>query len=410
MSLHQQIRDIVLQHGENIVAQRQFYNLLADYGAFKDTPAAKQIMNDLLHNGFGKFIYELKTDGKKDILQEIAKHKKEFLSDGKYRQDITDYIYASILFGLGVIENVDNVNFDNPYSTGPQQSQPNNTPIKPNKPALDLKKMLEDLKKEYLATFEEVVIPPKRLFGQASGYFEITTLNKQYVIENKIKLIIERIGGDADWCQNEKADFLSQYSHSKKKQQTRLGCFAATFIIVLIFVSAWTFNYITSQDAREQYEQTMNLAANNESAGKFVEAITLYKKAGDDYNANWKNGTYKNDAYEHAQLLSSRLFNEKKPAIEGALRNNDFITAKIEFDDLPSELVLAGTALDDYNRIDEQINNGLTAAINTEITKLANDIFKNNGKLSPQGLKRLEDMIKIAPDNYWLKTIKGKQK
>ena len=45
--------------------------------------------------------------------------------------------------------------------------------------------MLEDLKKEYLETFSEIIIPKGKI-AKASGYFTSETINKQYILEHKI--------------------------------------------------------------------------------------------------------------------------------------------------------------------------------------------------------------------------------
>lgn len=44
------------------------------------------------------------------------------------------------------------------------------------------------------------------------------------------------------------------------------------------------------------------------------------------------------------------------------------------------------------------------------IGDLLNEIYANQGKLSPEAQEKLDKMIQAAPDNYWLNVIKEKAK
>jgi uncharacterized protein YxeA len=213
--LHIASKEIVSQYGAVVVCTKQFLNLLADYGAFKSIPATKQILSDLLKSGFGEFIYQLYQNNDNDILSKCYSHRQEFLSEGKYRGDLTEYVYASILYSLGIIPNVSEPNVNNPFSAD-ASSQP--VTQKKYTAKIDLRKELEILKSEYLGTLQQIIIPEDCEDGKAAGYFSFETLTKQLIIEAKIQLICERLSISDDFCCKEKAKVLSQYDTNMSGQ------------------------------------------------------------------------------------------------------------------------------------------------------------------------------------------------
>ena len=400
-------KEIITKNGIEIISKKQFTNLLADLGAYKDLPALKTILNELFKLGFGTFLYELKQNKESDIFEKCFEHRKEFLSEGKYREDLTEYIYSSLLFAIDLIDDIEEPKVKNPFSAEASQNQPKPKIKKRNAPALNLKKMLEDLKTEYLQTFDEIIVSKGKI-AKASGYFTPETLNKQYILENKIIILSKRLGEDLDWCKIKKEEFLSEYIQSKSAQRSKFGCLISIPIVLLIFVIGWTYNFIASADERAEFERTMESALQEKNNGNLIASIELYNKAEAEYDAGWRNGDYKNKAREEAEKISSQIYAVQKPLLDEAISSKDYIKAASIIQALPPCLVLSGDDWNHYKSTSDTIEGSIEKTINIEIEKLLKSISKN-GKLSKEELGVLSILTSIAPNNYWIKFINSKE-
>ena len=121
-------------------------------------------------------------------------------------------------------------------------------------------------------------------------------MNKQYILENKIVILSQRLDEDLEWCKKQKNKVLAKYQQSKSSQRTKLGCFVSIPVFIVALLTSWTYLYITSADERDEFEQNMSLALEAQNKGEFMKALNLYNKAGVDYEASWKNGDYKDEA------------------------------------------------------------------------------------------------------------------
>lgn len=400
-------KEIISKNGIEIISKKQFPNLLADLGAYKDLPALKTILNELFKLGFGKFLYELKQNKEGDLFEKCFDHRNEFLSAGKYREDLTEYVYSSLLFALGLIDDIEEPKVKNPFSAKASQNQAKPKAKKRNAPALNLKKMLEDLKKEYLQTFDEIIVPKGKI-AKASGYFTPETLNKQYILENKIIILSKRLGEDLDWCKVKKEEILSRYIQSKSAQRSKFGCLISIPIILLILVTGWTYNFIASADERAEFKKTMASALQEKNNGNIIASIELYSKAETEYDAGWRNGDYKSRARKEAEIISSQIYAGQKTLLDEAISSNDYIKAASIIQALPQCLVLSGDDWNHYKSITSTLDSSIENAINIEIEKLLKSISKN-GKLSKEELEVLNTLTSIAPENYWGKFIKTKE-
>lgn len=406
--LHIIAKDIVTQKGDIIITKVQFLNLLADLGAYKTLPATKIILNALFKADFGLFLYELKqntTDN--SFFDKCYQHRKEFLSDGKYREDLTEYVYSSLLYAIGLIDDVDEPSVKNPFSANASQNQSKKSSVDPKKPALNLSAMLEELKKEYLLTLDEIVLPQGKII-KASGYFSAETLNKQYILENKIIILSKRLGKDVDWCKNEKNKVLSKHIQSKSSQRTKLGCLISIPIFLLALFTSWTYQYISSASERAEFEHNMSLAFEAKNKGEFIEALNLYNKAGIDYDASWRNGDYKSEALKEAQIVSSEIYKDYKHSIDSAYNAKDYITTLFLMKSIPAELKLAGDDWNHYSLITSKTENLLETTVNESLDAMLKTISQK-GTITSEQKEIIKKLIIIEPDNYWIKFIKNKE-
>ncbi len=101
MKLHQAIKDIVSQKGKEMIANTQIINFLLDYQAFKEKPATKLILRDIVNSGYAEEILTLDTNNAGwDIA--FMKFERDFIDSCGYKDDLVKYVFEAIAYGIGL--------------------------------------------------------------------------------------------------------------------------------------------------------------------------------------------------------------------------------------------------------------------------------------------------------------------
>ena len=103
MELHKAIKDIVVQKGAEMINNIQIINYLLDYQAFKDKPATKLILCDVINAGYGESILALQnTQGWQT---KFKQYEHEFIDSCGYKEELAAYVFESIAYALGLNKN-----------------------------------------------------------------------------------------------------------------------------------------------------------------------------------------------------------------------------------------------------------------------------------------------------------------
>ena len=104
MKLHDAMQKIIRQFGAPVLAESRLMSLLADYKAFDDCPAMKDVFKELLSGGFGK---ELSSRSKgtddAEFLSYAETVRTYLVSEKHVKKDFARYAVESIEFALGII-------------------------------------------------------------------------------------------------------------------------------------------------------------------------------------------------------------------------------------------------------------------------------------------------------------------
>ena len=107
MKLHDAMQKIIRQFGTPVLAESRLMSLLADYKAFDDCPAMKDVFKELLSGGFGK---ELSSRSKgtddAEFLSYAETVRKSLVSEKHFKKDFASYAVESIEFAMGIIPDV----------------------------------------------------------------------------------------------------------------------------------------------------------------------------------------------------------------------------------------------------------------------------------------------------------------
>lgn len=212
------------------------------------------------------------------------------------------------------------------------------------------------------------------------------------------------------WCDNENVKVTSERNAraARRKKRNIIICSVAGLALV---IGGWQgISYTFSADKRAEYEVNMANANKAMENGKFADAVTLFQKAADDYDASYSSSSYKSDAMAKAEEASDKIISDWESQVRPLLESKHSAQAKLLTNNLPGNLVLSDASKARVDELKQKIDTDIQARASELINELFSDIYANHGTLSAQAKEELDNMIAVYPDNYWLNFIKNKAK
>lgn len=477
MTLHEAIKELVAQFGENIVTEVRLANLLADLNGYQDYPAMKMVLKDILKAGYGKKLFDIYSKDAQNAIRKSVNYAQTFAIESNYKEDLVSYAFDCVLFALGCITTI-----NEPMTKGYDPYTKGNGDILDN-----LANQLASLQKQYLDLLDRLVTLPQNIYKDAPGYYSTEALNKLYAVEAKIAVIIKEtnstvsldwctnkrtekieyfkkqktdavakgldelrcqyktllasliivpkkfgikrsghyddngekklssveddiklnyynMGNTYDnWCEKEKNKYLAKYHIDNKSVALQLSAKIGIPAAIFIGASGTGISYMTSSSAIEQFEHTIALGEQQATAREYGKAIQLFSDAKNNYTASFRPSHYQGIAVEHIkEIVNNVTQSSVKMVEEGRL-----IDANTLLSSLPQEVISKNKQLSEqYN----SAKSALDKAINDGLDNLISDIASNHGKLSDTSKQKLNELLKINPNDYWLNFIKNKEK
>lgn len=477
MTLHEAIKELVAQFGENIVTEVRLANLLADLNGYQDYPAMKMVLKDILKAGYGKKLFDIYSKDAQNAIRKSVNYAQTFAIESNYKEDLVSYAFDCVLFALGCITTI-----NEPMTKGYDPYTKGNGDILDN-----LENQLASLQKQYLDLLDRLVTLPQNIYKDAPGYYSTEALNKLYAVEAKIAVIIKETNSTVslDWCTNKRTEkieyFKKQKTDAVAKGLDELRCQYTTLLASLIIVpkkfgikrsghyddngekklssveddiklnyynmgntydnwcekeknkylakyhidnknvalqlsakigipaaifigaSGTGISYMTSSSAIEQFEHTIALGEQQATAGEYGKAIQLFSDAKNNYTASFRPSHYQGIAVEHIKKIVNNVTQSSVKMVE----EGRLIDANTLLSSLPQEVISKNKQLSEqYN----SAKSALDKAINDGLDNLISDIASNHGKLSDTSKQKLNELLKINPNDYWLNFIKNKEK
>ncbi len=213
MKLHEAVKHIVVQFGRDIVKDVRLANILDDFNAYEEVPAAKTVLKAFLQGHFGDgLLIECDEPKRKSIVS-------AFSSKYGFQDELVRYVVDSLCFGIDKLETV------NPYDA-------ESTPIKRVSTAYDfsnLEQLFATLKNEYTTLLNKSLVLPKRgdVFTR-SGYIPAKAEVELRLIANKLQIVGNAIGQDVKaWLKQTRDNAIAKILVSKEKQIEEIDAFLA---------------------------------------------------------------------------------------------------------------------------------------------------------------------------------------
>lgn len=388
-TLPDSIKGVIEQYGNDVVKSIRLSNILDDIASFDDLPAAKLVLRTLLKAGYGEKILGVKTDWK----LKVNSYTTEICQNYGFQQDIVIYLLTSIVYGLGKSTDIPQYTFGSKTAVSSSKKQA----CKANMIS-DLKGELNAQKKEYRRLLDTLLIIPTK----TSAYYPASALTKLSLVEGKIKLLSDALKADDDeWCRQEKNKVLQ--AHYKDTSSLKRNAYfkVAAIALIVLCCGGYGFSYIGSLDDIDKFNKTIQEGDTYITSKSFDKAFDCYYLAYKSYNGI-NSTSYKNDAFRRMEEVTDQLIDK------GEHDNVSLLLAKLS---IQNELLL-DLSNTDRTKLQEKLKN-VEAKIENKVTNghhtLLINISTNDGKLNEDGKKLLNELLKLSPDDYWLKFIKNKE-
>ena len=265
-------------------------------------------------------------------------------------------------------------------------------------------KGLGQLKTKYQTLLASRLIVPKKLGVKRSGYYDDNGEKELSSVEDDIKLNYYNMSKPYDdWCEKEKNDYLAKYRVDNKSVALQLFAKIGIPAAVVVGASGTGISYMSSASAIEQFEHTISLGEQQATAGEYGKALQLFSDAKNNYTASFRASHYQDIADEHISASVNEATQSSVKMVEGG----KLMGASTLLSSLPQKIIA------ENQQYSEQYNSAKSAldkAINDGLDNLISDISSNHGKLNAISKQKLNELLKINPNDYWLNFIKNKEK
>ena len=103
MKLQEALRKVIRQFGVSAIQEKKLISFLADYKAFEDYPAMRDVMKAIVMGEYAKELCRCAIEASDEEYQRFAGRLKESLvREQSFRQEFADYAVDSISFALGI--------------------------------------------------------------------------------------------------------------------------------------------------------------------------------------------------------------------------------------------------------------------------------------------------------------------
>lgn len=175
---------------------------------------------------------------------------------------------------------------------------------------------------------------------------------------------------------------------------------AAIFLVLLIGGLIWWYGDSKASANREKFDNMVFTGNSLMSSGDYDNALVSYKDAYNGYSAMNSN-SYKEDALEKIEDLVDKLFKEGETNNKSLVQANNALESALQLNLNEKDKERLKNKKEELEKI---ISGRLDNGRNSLITSLS----ANNGKLDDSGKQLLDNLLELAPNDYWLNFIKKK--
>ena len=106
MKLHEALRKVIRHFGVNVIEEKRLMSFLADYKAFDDYPAVKEVMKCIATGDSGKKICLAADGSDAEFLRLASEIRETLVREKSFKEEFARYAVDSVSFALGIVPDV----------------------------------------------------------------------------------------------------------------------------------------------------------------------------------------------------------------------------------------------------------------------------------------------------------------
>lgn len=377
------------------------HNIVSDYSGYEEVLASKQILKEFVAQGYGEktlYLYSSKLPWQKKM-QSFAS---EFANKTGFKEDLVKYVFECIEYGLGWIKDEPSYN-----QSGQQSAKKDYTE---DLTGVDLDKQLILMQKEYISMLNSLIVVPEGKLYKKSGYYPAQAISELWVVEHKIDIISAALGqNNSTWCKSEKEKVLSQFQRSKSSQFGAVFAKVILPVLILLIGSTEGIKYFASTKELNEYNSYMASGEAALAKGNYADAIEAFVSAGEGYDGVFAPSSKKKAAKTKLMEAITPLFNETVASARELAAAGKYADAREllnGFEQYPFDNAIRSSLESEKKNLEDAIVNAVSDGKNT----LLMIISTKGRKLDTTTHETLNELLKVAPDDYWLNFVFNKSK
>lgn len=397
--LHNALKSHFSNGGTNDITSIRLYNVMADYNAYEAVPASKQVLKEFVIQGYGSKVLDIYTT-KLPWQQKMQLWSTEFAGKTGFKEELVNYVFECIEYGLGWIQKEPIYNVTG--STKKDYAE--------DLTGVDLDKQLVLMQKEYISMLNSLIVVPEGKIYKKSGYYPAQAIADLWVVEHKIGILSAALGKDnSNWCKTEKEKVLRQYEQTSSSQFGSV--FAKIILPTLVAIVFFTIGtlYLASLSEIKEYKSAVALGETYLSKGEYTEAITAFSNAANGYSRKFGASNKRKSALSKASDAAMPLFTNAISDVQDLTKGGHYYDARQVLDSL-SLLTFDKNMSIKLAKEKEALEAQIENAIVTGKYTMLSSISTNGRKMDKANRETLDELLKVAPDDYWLNFILSKSK
>ena len=412
--LHNAVKQAVADLGVEIVKSPTFASVLLDYHAYPKDPVLnskqKNVMKAILENGYGEKVYGWFSNRSIDWKKENDLFIADFLRKTAYDAKVVDTVSQSLLFGMGLIDEI---------TMSWRDIEMDDNPV-----------ALTRLKDAYVQILIKSIKVEEDRYGIRVACISHESIAELMQLAGSIKRVCRSQAVPyQNWCENTKAEYLKKanedlMSHNKiiekdlrkkKRRKRRIIILSVVFAPIVFILSLTGLLEIAN---RSDIQACENAVAHGDSLAALCQwdaALLTYQSAIDNYKATYKKPHFQEIVSQKRSEILLREYEVfsrscKAAMIDSLPTASKCLWVKTQIDSLPSDSILTEEEIAVKKEQVAPIKKILNQRISNKTNDLLSKVSANSGKMDSSTKAQLDTLLLCSPDDYWLNIIKKKVK
>ena len=392
--IHNEIKKVVDKFGLDIISDQRILYILSDYGVFDKLSDDHDIVKELQTCEYGKKLLDYKKNHDPEWQSKVDDFISTFIDEhSNYTISDVIYICKALAYGAGLLDEV-------------SICAPNGNSI------IDIPTQLKNRQNEYLSLLKtSVAISQAKLFSKPTVFYPDDEQKKLDLLEIKICKLGQELGQElSSWCKDEKQRAIDEYLESIVSKRKITTVTASSLIVIAVIAIARLTSFLGARDAITAFNNEIQIADSLYQSEDYLAALTTYKLAGDDYQESYNARKFQGIAQAGIKKSTVCWVKDCLYNVQALYDAENFYEAQLLMMSKPDiiDCSIDPVLSRNWGGMQTDLKAKCAIAISSEIDGFITAISKAKGKPTKKTLERVDYLLSIEPDNYWLLFIKNK--